>query len=465
MPGEEEKIMMKRTLLILLCGTMVACAADADPTGDADPAEGADPTGEVETELVVSPLSTHRFFAGAGNGVVIRVADTGHTGFVPGFTVYDPAGLRVTSAWGYDVAGTSFQASATGTYSMTVYDNTNPLAIGAVYALHLAVAPGANTGGSLIPGGVVPGHINLGELDSYTFSAAAGEAILLRLTDVAGGALVPTFKLYDAAGQFVNWARANDVAGLDLAAPSTGTYTLVVYDSSSGLATTGDYKLYFTKVPGASTGGSLSPGSVTLGHIDEGELDSYTFTAAAGEGILLRLTDVAGGALVPTFKLYDAAGQFVNWARANDVAGLDLAAPSTGTYTLVVYDSSSGLATTGDYKLYFTKVPGASTGGSLSPGSVTLGHIDEGELDSYTFTAAAGEGILLRLTDVAGGALVPTFKLYDAAGQFVNWARANDVAGLDLAAPSTGTYTLVVYDSSSGLATTGDYKLTYTRTQ
>lgn len=235
--------MMKRALLVLLYAATVAC------TGATDPAGGADPLGDGETDLAVSAGSTHSFFANAGNGVVIRVTDTGHTAFVPGFTVYDPAGNSVMSASGADVAGASFQATTTGTYSMTVYDNATPPSVGAIYALYIAVAPGADTGGSLSPGGVVLGHIDEGELDSYRFTATAGEGIMLRVTDIAGGAFVPELNLYDAAGKLVNWARASDVASLDLAAPSTGTYTLVVFDSSTGFAATGDYRLDYAKTP------------------------------------------------------------------------------------------------------------------------------------------------------------------------------------------------------------------------
>ena len=229
--------MKNQSMFALLFMAVAACASEGDPAE------------HVETELIVSAQSTRSFFASAGNGVVIRVVDIGHTAAIPAFTVFDPAGKTVTSASGADVAGSSFQAASTGNYSISIQDNANPPAIGAVFTLYVAVAPGANTGGALPNGGVVLGHIDEGELDSYTFTANAGDGIMLRVTDLAGGAFVPAFNIYDSTGKFVNWTSGANVASLDFTAPSTGTYTLVVYDSSSGLASTGDYELDYTKTP------------------------------------------------------------------------------------------------------------------------------------------------------------------------------------------------------------------------
>jgi len=442
--------------LIALVFAVAACAGD-DETGE-------DTIGEAELDLIVSPQSVHSFFASSGYGVVIRVTDTAHTAFVPAFTVYDPAGNTVKSASGASVAGTSFQAAMTGTYSVRVYDAAHPQATGAIYAWYLAVAPGANKDGVLVAGGVKAGHIDEGELDSYTFTAASGEGIMLRATDVAGGALTPAFYVYGPAGNLISSASGANVAGEALPAPSTGTYTVVVFDWSSGLASTGDYKLYFIKAPGANQGGALSPGGVKLGTIEKGELDSYTFTAASGEGIMLRATDVAGGALTPAFYVYGPAGNLISSASGANVAGEALPAPSTGTYTVVVFDWSSGLASTGDYKLYYTRAPGANQGGALISGTAIVEHIDKGELDSYTFTAVSGNGIALSVTDIAAGALTPGFSVYGPTGNLVHSATGPIVASKSFTAASSGTYTLVVYDWSSGLASTGDYQLGYTRT-
>jgi hypothetical protein len=99
------------------------------------------------------------------------------------------------------------------------------------------------------------------------------------------------------------------------------------------------------------------------GHMDKGALDSYTFTAATGESIALRVADIAGGALWPEVVIYGPTGSQVSWGAGPDVASAMLVAPSTGTYTAVVFDISSGAAATGDYNLYYIKAPDANQGG------------------------------------------------------------------------------------------------------
>jgi hypothetical protein len=442
--------MMKQCLIALLCAA-TACAGDDDDIGD------------TETELILSQQSVHTFSATSGNGVVIRITDPFHTSFVPAFVVRDPSGNAVASTQGAIVASASFHAPATGTYTLTVHDAAQNPSPDAIYGRYIVIAPGGHQGSALVPGGVHAGNIDEGELDPYTFTATVGEGIALRVADLAGGALTPGLTIYGPAGNAVTWTAGVNVAGESFAAPSTGTYTVVIYDASSGMAATGAYNLYYTKAPGANQGGLLSPGGSVLQQIDKGELDSYTFTATVGEGIALRVADLAGGALTPGFTIYGPAGNAVTWTAGVNVAGESLAAPSTGTYTVVVYDASSGMASTGAYKLYYTKAPGANQGGLLSPGGSVLGTIDRGELDSYTFTATVGEGIVLRVADLAGGALTPGFTVYGPAGNAVTWTAGVNVAGDAFAAPSTGTYTLVVYDASSGMASTGDYKLYYVK--
>jgi len=126
--------------------------------------------------------------------------------------------------------------------------------------------------------------------------------------------------------------------------------------------------------------------------------DEHTFTASQGEGVFLRLVDVEGGPLTPAFTIYGPSGAAVISASSANVASASFSAAVTGTYTVVVYDVSSGLSATGDYRLYFTRAPGASAGGALAPGGAAFGHLDEGAIDSYTFFAIAGDRVALQLT-------------------------------------------------------------------
>jgi hypothetical protein len=288
------------------------------------------------------------------------------------------------------------------------------------------------------------------------------------MTDVAGGPLAPKILVYDPLGAVAASATATDVADVAFQAPLSGTYTVVLADSSPDLNAAGDYDLYFIIAPGADKGGALAPGGggMVAGHLDEGALDSYTFAANVGQGFTLKMTDVAGGPLMPKITVYDPTGAIAGSARANDVATLTLQVHSTGIYTVVLADSSAGFVAAGDYDLYFTIAPSVNNRGALPPrGSMVAGHIEGGALDSYTFTGAAGHSILLQMVDVAGGPLAPAITVYDPSGAIGNSFAVGEEVAESGASPDFygeyGTYTVTLGDSSPGQSATGDYYLYY----
>jgi hypothetical protein len=54
--------------------------------------------------------------------------------------------------------------------------------------------------------------------------------------------------------------------------------------------------------------------------------------------------------------------------------------------------------------------------------------------------------------------------LYDPSGKMLGYPSGGTVASVDMVAPVTGTYTVLLYDSSGGNAATGQYELTLTVT-
>ena len=151
--------MTRPHLLPLLFFSLAACTNEvADPVDPADDSEA----------FVVSPTTTRAFFAAAGNTVVLRVVDVGNTTAFPKLTVADPAGNVVTSASGSNVAGATFRATSTGTFNVTIADVSNSPPPNVTFALYLAIAPGAHKDGTLTPDAVVSGHIDEGEIDTYS---------------------------------------------------------------------------------------------------------------------------------------------------------------------------------------------------------------------------------------------------------------------------------------------------------
>ena len=406
----------------------------------------------------VAPLGdqdTFTFSAGVGDSFQLQMARTDGTSMDPEIQVFDPGGSPVLSDTDTLVAEINGVAATSGTYSVVVSDagdnNTGD------YALYFTRAPGANEGGTLPNGGLVAGMIELGDLDSYTFSASAGEAFQLQMATIDGSGMDPEMRLHDPTGQLVFSDTSTLVAEINGVAADTGTYTLVVSDS--GATEAGAYDLYFVLLPGANEGGTLPSGGSVADTIDLGDLDSFTFPATAGEAFQLQMATVDGSGMDPEMRLFDPAGQLVFSDTGTLVAEINGVAAATGTYTVVTSDS--GATEAGQYNLFFTRRPGANEGGALPSGGVVAGTIELGDLDSFTFDINANENFQLQMARANASGLDPEMRVFDPAGQLVFSNADTLVAEINGVAPVTGTYTLVVSDS--GATETGAYNIYYVR--
>ena len=82
-------------------------------------------------------------------------------------------------------------------------------------------------------------------------------------------------------------------------------------------------------------------GSVLAAISFAGDQDTYTFTATAGNGVFLRVADIAATPLTPGITLYDPTGAYVTDASGTDVGTINHTAMMTGTYTVVVADNNT----------------------------------------------------------------------------------------------------------------------------
>ena len=111
--------------------------------------------------------------------------------------------------------------------------------------------PGANEGGTLSSGGVVSDAIDLGDIDSYTFAANAGESLRIQVTDLSGTSLSPRIDLYapsgahitNSSGDIATIVCSNDAGFCNLI--ENGIYTVVITDGNSSRAQTGPYSIQF----------------------------------------------------------------------------------------------------------------------------------------------------------------------------------------------------------------------------
>jgi hypothetical protein len=243
----------------------------------------------------------------------------------------------------------------------------------------------------------------VGDLDLWTFTANAGDRIVLQVGEVSGGAgFTPAMELFAPDGRRLGADSDSPVARLDAQAYLDGTYTVLVSDlNQSG---TGSYQLHLGKVSGEFTvraddeGGALADSVDHDGTIGLGDFDLWTFTGTPGDRVTVLITELTGGAsFAPMIELFAPNGQRKAATQGASSATIDSALESAGTYTLLVSDANQSGA--GTYRLRLTRSVIAPPGPNiLTNGATHLGSISSaGESNIWTFTASAGESIVVRV--------------------------------------------------------------------
>ena len=144
---------------------------------------------------------------------------------------------------------------------------------------------------------------------------------------------------------------------------------------------------------GALTNGANHGGDIS----SAGEIDSWTFTANAGDSIVLSVGEVGGDSeLYPYIRLLGPNSALVTYAAGTQVARIAATAPLTGTYTVLISSNDVGNDGTGDYLLTLAHIPetpvvsGGDQGGPMINGANHAGEIHVGDMDQWTFTRDVG---------------------------------------------------------------------------
>jgi hypothetical protein len=223
----------------------LALAAGADEHGNI-------PNGGSATEAIDADgeLDSFTFTGTAGQQGVISISGDVTGGEL--YRVFNPDGTLLASDGAqkfvtlpqtgtYTVVVSSFQASGTGSY-----------------AVHLALAPGANEHGTIPNGGFAVEAIDAdGEIDSFTFSGTAGQQGVISISgDVTGGEF---FRVFNPDGTLLGDNGSQESVTL----LQSGTYTIVV--SSFQPSGTGSYTLNLSL--NAPPDAVLMPDPLTFGEL------------------------------------------------------------------------------------------------------------------------------------------------------------------------------------------------------
>lgn len=335
-----------------------------------------------------------------------------------------------------------------------------PTRTASIFALLLLPLLSTATAQTLVNGTSVTGAISVpGEVDTWFFNVAAGDSLTVR----AAANFPPSLKVFDPFGQQIGLSETTKVVTFSASNATAGLYSLSLAKWTASARTTGPYEIHFASVPGANELGALPPGGSVASSLDIGDLDTFTFDLAAGEGYMLRLAELPGATTVPRLIIYDPVGAVVSDTSKSVVASASGTAALAGNYTALVLDnrfSSLGQNGQGPYELQFLRSQGPTEFGSIGAEGEVFGDLTVGDLDSFSLSLNAGDSYLLRLAELPGSAFAPALTLYGPDGAFISAATSTAVSTIGGIASLTGNHTLVVSDASgysSGNDGTGPY--------
>ncbi len=359
-----------------------------------------------------------------------------------------------SDSWYQSNIQVSLQANANTSYSFSGWSGdasgtANPLS----FTMNSAKSVTADFTPSPTPinfGENIAGNISqAGETDVYTFSGIKNDKVLIRMAEDSPYFLEPTIQLLTPMGAPLKAASDAGQARTFATLPADGVYT--IFASDQGGDETGPYGLFLQRTSNPGNATPIAYGNTIASGISKaGEIDTYTFTAAAGDLAIVRLTETSPYFLEPLIELFTPTGDSL--ISDNDIgqAAINKSLPEGGRYTILVSDYYPG-DDIGDYGLFLQRAfnPGNST--ALAYGNTITSSISQvGEIDTYTFTASAGDVVVARLTEDSPYSSEPFIELFTPQGALLSAKQDVGQARIRKALPETGLYTILVSDGHPG---------------
>jgi len=305
----------------------------------------------------VGESDTFRLSSQAAETFSITTQET--AGFVSAcWELYDPDGVSLGGSCGQ----AEKTAAIGGNYTIRVYDNGN-VETGTYNLSVVAVsATASNCSEAIACGQTLPRQLgDVGESDSFRFTAEAGEAVSIT-TQETGGFVNACWELYDpdgvSLGGICGQAEKTVAVG--------GDYTIRVYDNGDKEAGTYNVNLSVVSDTLSNCAEPISCGELPRSLALRGESDTYQFAGTAADSIVIATAEL-GGSLNACWELYDPSGGSLNGVCGESERTLAF----DGQYTIRVYDRSND--DTGNYtvRLCTTTTSTSTTTSTLAPGATT----------------------------------------------------------------------------------------------
>jgi len=304
----------------------------------------------------------------------------------------------------------------------------------------------------------VTGTLANGQVDVYTFSANAGDPLVIVFADLTGP-LSPHLLVYSPNGTVLSSSSSVTAAQLEVTAVADGEHSIHVKDFSG--TNSGDYRLSLARMPGASEFTNLNPHQgMNTSSLLSGDIDTYIINVEAGDSVSLAIADVsADDRLVPKLTVYGPDGSFWQgggWGQ--DATGVRYPrATETGQYTVLLKDY---FGTDGDYEFHYAIHPGSNEGGLLVSGNTLSLDLTPADIDTFLFAAQAGDVVTLTMTDTSNDqSIVPHLSFFAPDGELLSAGWQQPAHVLSRSVPVSGVYSVQAHDFYRYAA--GSYTLSY----
>jgi hypothetical protein len=291
-------------------------------------------------------------------------------------------------------------------------------------------------------------------LQSYSFSASAGEAVRVSAMKTSGN-LQAVAALYGPDGNLLGDTEPYGNGRTNvLSLSAAGTYTWLVYDALAP-ESSGNYDTSMRFTTGRCAA-AITCAEMKSGTLAPGEMQSYSFSASAGEAVRVSAMNTSGN-LQAVMALYGPDGRLLGDTEpyGNERTNV-LSLSAAGTYTVLVYDALAP-DSSGSYNVSIGFTTGRC-GTTIACGDTKNAYLAVGEIDTYTFEGLSGTSMALSSARTSGW-VSAVIELYDPAGTFLaDNGYGNDSTGT-VELPSDGTYSVLVFDWGTP-SDSGGYSLT-----
>ena len=210
-------------------------------------------------------------------------------------------------------------------------------------------------------------------MNTYTFYANASDTVFLRINS-------GSIRLYAPNG-----TELTRGAEISYPLPDDGMYVTIV-----GFYT-GSYNMFIQRLNNPVNATPVGFGETVSGSIDfPDEMDTYTFSANAGDTVLIRMNEVSGN-LWPEIRLYAPNGTELDRDYDFSNAEISYTLAEDGGYTVLAYEYWGSY--TGNYTLSLS----VTTPQPLTIGEPYTGNISTDNWHLFFVNAPTGENLLITL--------------------------------------------------------------------